>query len=144
MISILRKTAIEEMDPKVTNIVTIVVGLLLGLFILKVWKNIIVNAILIRIYTYAAYIFQKIDFLIICSYICLNCLIINNNKQKQHLLKKKEPASVKKPKPTPPAPGTVLFAAEEVASHNKDGDIWFIIENKVYNVSDCHHPGIVK
>lgn len=34
------------------------------------------------------------------------------------------------------------YTAEEVAAHNKDGDCWLIIENKIYDVSTFidEHP----
>lgn len=38
---------------------------------------------------------------------------------------------------------TRFHTAEEVAKHNKDGDCWLIVKNKVYDVSEylSSHPG---
>ena len=30
---------------------------------------------------------------------------------------------------------------EEIAQHNKPGDQWIVIKDKVYNVSNFKHPG---
>ena len=36
----------------------------------------------------------------------------------------------------------VLYTKEEVLKHNKNGDAWLIIDDKVYDVSDwTDHPG---
>ena len=36
---------------------------------------------------------------------------------------------------------TMNYTLEEVSLHNKKGDAWMIIDDKVYNVSNFHHPG---
>ena len=36
-----------------------------------------------------------------------------------------------------------IFSKEDVATHNKDGDLWIIVEEKVYDMSSFQdqHPG---
>ena len=36
-----------------------------------------------------------------------------------------------------------IFSKDDVAAHNKDGDLWIIVEDKVYDMSSFQklHPG---